>query len=254
MIYLKDNKINKFGSNKIYLKDKVIYQAVKKPTIEIPTYLKSAFAYDSFAEDGITDVINNIKYNWGYTGEYSDFQFTVKEHLVNIYAKAPNKRINTNMSSEPILKNYKSILIKCNNMFNMSNNFTIYQYSEINPEFTYISVTKDTINYKNYFLIFSTQPFYEKLKNVNYIYVDFNGEELQSNIIFLDNDYEIIFETNVETFNTSENTGASNSLLYIDFKGNWLNSNYIDFYYQCYCDKFLSIDDIKEIDKYMMQR
>lgn len=29
MIYLKENKINKFGSNKIYLKDKLIYQAIK---------------------------------------------------------------------------------------------------------------------------------------------------------------------------------------------------------------------------------
>ena len=34
MIYLKENKINKFGNNKIYLKDKVIYQAVKTGSIE----------------------------------------------------------------------------------------------------------------------------------------------------------------------------------------------------------------------------
>lgn len=34
MIYLKDNKINKFDNNKIYLKDKVIYQAVKTGSIE----------------------------------------------------------------------------------------------------------------------------------------------------------------------------------------------------------------------------
>lgn len=34
MIYLKENKINKFVNNKIYLKDKVIYQAVKTGSIE----------------------------------------------------------------------------------------------------------------------------------------------------------------------------------------------------------------------------
>lgn len=39
----------------------------------------------------------------------------------------------------------------------------------------------------------------------------------------------------------------------IYLKENKINKK-IDFYYQCYCDKFLSIDEIKEIDKYMMNR
>lgn len=252
MIYLKENKINKFGNNKIYLKDKVIYQAVKseEQTITQPSYLKSAFAYDSFAEDGITDVITNTKYNWY---GYNDFNFVIKEHYNTIYQNSNYKTLETNTTREPILKDFKSLLIKCGNILtNTSEPFSYTQKPSTNYE--YIEFSNNILKYitHNYFYFD-----YDFEKNeVMYIYIDFNGGSEQSKFLFLNENFEILAQETFDTFNlyTNEDVGFPNSLLGISF-GNYNNSTKpIDFYYQCYCDKFLSIDEIKEIDKYMMNR
>lgn len=254
MIYLKDNKINKFGNNKIYLGDKLIYQTVKgkEEPITQPTYLKSAFAYDSFAEDGITDVITNTKYDW-YISKYTDFNFTINDHYNTIYQNSSYKSLQTYVTKEPILKDFKSILIKCGNV--LTNTFYSFIYSQ-GPLSNF-----DSIEIGNSFLKYITDNYfysdYEFEKNeVMYIYVDFNGGSEQSKFLFLNENFEILAQYTFNTFNlsTNQDVGFFNSLLYISF-GTYNNSEKpIDFYYQCYCDKFLSISEIKEIDKYMMQR
>lgn len=254
MIYLKDNKINKFGNNKIYLKDKVIYQAVKneEQPITQPTYLKSAFAYDSFAEDGITDVITNTKYNYK-TYDYNNFKFVIKEHYNTIYQIGSYRRLQIDSTKEPILKDFKSLLIKCGNI--LTNTFIPFKYTQKpSVNYEYIEITNNSLTYitDNY----SYRNYGFEKNEVMYIYIDFNGGSEQSKFLFLNENFEILAQETFNTFNltTNEDVGSYNSLLNINL-GNYNNStNPIDFYYQCYCDKFLSIDEIKEIDKYMMQR
>lgn len=254
MIYLKENKINKFGNNKIYLKDKVIYQAVKneEQTITQPSYLKSAFAYDSFAEDGITDVITNTKYDW-YTYDYNDFNFVIKDHYNTIYQIGNYRGLQTNTTEEPILKDFKSLLIKCGNI--LTNTSTPFNYTQKpSLDYEYLKISSNMLTYitDDYFYIN-----YDFEKNeVMYIYVDFNGGSEQSRFLFLNGNFEILAQETFDTFNlsTNEDVGYHNSLLNISFGNNNNSTNTIDFYYQCYCDKPLSIDEIKEIDKYMMQR
>lgn len=253
MIYLKENKINKFDSNKIYLKDKVIYQAVKgeeKPITQ-PTYLKSAFAYDSFAEDGITDVITNTKYDW-YSYDYNDFNFTINDHYNTIYQIGNYRGLQTNTTREPILKDFKSILIKCNNsLTNISSIFDYTQKPSLNYE--YLKISSAILTYITDDYHYSE---YEFEKNeVMYIYIDFNGGSEQSKFLFLNENFEILAQDTFNSFNlsTNEDVGFYNSLLNINLGTN-NSTKSIDFYYQCYCDKPLSIDEIKEIDNYMMQR
>lgn len=252
MIYLKENKINKFGNNKIYLGDKLIYQTVKEPTLEPPTYLKSAFAYDSFAEDGITDVINNIKYNYKTYG-YDFFNFVIKDHYNTIYQNSNYRDLSTDSAKKPILKDFKSLLIKCGNI--LTNTFFPFKYNQkVTTDYesiecgrTYITYNSNTYHYNKYNF---------KTNEVKYIYIDFNGGSEQSKFLFLNGNFEILAQETFDTFNlsTNEDVGSYNSILNIIF-GTYNNSeNPIDFYYQCYCDKFLSIDEIKEIDKYMMNR
>ena len=254
MIYLKENKINKFDSNKIYLGDKLIYQAVKgeeQPTTK-PSYLKSAFAYDSFAEDGITDVITNTKYNW-YTNDYNDFNFVIKEHYNTIYQNSNYNTLQTNITKEPILKDFKSLLIKCGNI--LTNTFTPFEYIQnLSSNSEKISISNNLLQYitDNYF--YSIDDL--KKNEVMYIYIDFNGGSEQSKFLFLNENFEILEQETFDTFNlsTNEDVGFYNSLLSMNLGNNNNSTNPIDFYYQCYCDKFLSIDEIKEIDKYMMNR
>lgn len=252
MIYLKENKINKFDSNKIYLKDKVIYQAVKEPTLEPPTYLKTAFAYDSFAEDGITDVINNTKYDYETYG-YNNFNFVIKEHYNTIYQIGNYRSLNTNTTKESILKDFKSLLIKCGNI--LTNTFYSFTYAQKpSSNYEYIDISNKSLRYitDNYFY---RNYGFEK-NEVMYIYIDFNGGSEQSKFLFLNENFEILAQDTFNTFNltTNQDVGSYNSLLNINLGTNNNSTNPIDFYYQCYCDKFLSIDEIKEIDKYMMQR
>ena len=155
MIYLKENKINKFDSNKIYLGDKLIYQTVKgeEQSITKPTYLKSAFAYDSFAENGITDVITNTKYNW-YTYDYNDFNFVIKDHYNTIYQIGSYGNLQTLPTKEPILKDFKSLLIKCFNI--LTNTFTPFEYiQKLSSNFEKISITDNLLQYinDNYFYV-----------------------------------------------------------------------------------------------------
>ena len=253
MIYLKDNKINKFDSNKIYLKDKLIYQAVKgdiKPTTK-PTYLKSAFAYDSFAEDGVTDVITNTKYN--YSSNYNNFHFVIKDHYNTIYQIGSYKTLGTNTTKEPIFKDYKSLLIKCGNI--LTNTFTTFEYiQKPSSNFEKITISNNLLQYitDNYF--YSIDDL--KKNEVMYIYIDFNGGSEQSKFLFLNENFEILEQETFNTFNlsTNEDVGGFNSLLNMNLGNYNSSSNPIDFYYQCYCDKFLSINEIKQVDNYMMNR
>lgn len=251
MIYLKENKINKFGNNKIYLKDKVIYQAVKgeeQPTTK-PSYLKSAFAYDSFAEDGITDVITNTKYNYDTYG-YNNFHFVIKDHYNTIYQNSNYRYLATFSTRKPILKDFKSLLIKCGNILTNTNEpFTYTQKPSSNYELIKLGRTNIEYNSNTYSYDFDANE-------VMYIYIDFNGGSEQSKFLFLNENFEILAQETFDTFNlsTNEDVGFYNSLLNIEF-GSYNNSSRpIDFYYQCYCDKPLSIDEIKQVDKYMMQR
>ena len=252
MIYIKDNKINKFGSNKIYLKDKLIYQTVKEPTLEPPTYLKSAFAYDSFAEDGITDVITNTKYDW-YSYGYDSFNFKIEDHYNTIYQIGNYRSLQTKTSKEPIFKDFKSLLIKCGNI--LTNTYMPFDYVQKSGlNFERIEISDNMLTYiTDYYLYLN----YEFEKNeVMYIYIDFNGGSEQSKFLFLNENFEILAQDTFNTFNlsTKEDVGYYNSLFFISLGTNNSSTNPIDFYYQCYCDKFLSIDEIKEIDKYMMKR
>lgn len=252
MIYLKDNKINKFDSNKIYLKDKLIYQTVKEPTLEPPTYLKSAFAYDSFAEDGVTDVITNTKYDW-YMYGYNDLNFAIKEHYNTIYQIGNYRSLQTKATREPILKDFKSLLIKCGNI--LTNTYYSFKYTQkVSTSYEWLYFGKNDIEYNSNTYYYNRYEF-EK-KEVMYIYVDFNGGSEQSKFLFLNENFEILVEQTFDTFNLSKNedVGYYNSLLFIDFGNDNNSTRPIDFYYQCYCDKFLSIDEIKQIDKYMMSR
>lgn len=253
MIYIKDNKINKFGNNKIYLGDKLIYQTVKEPTLEPPTYLKTAFAYDSFAEDGITDVITNTKYDWGYDGDYSDFQFTVKEHYNTIYQNRNYKGLGNKVTREPIFKDFKSLLIKCGNI--LTNTFYPFEYTQkVSTSYERLTIGRNSIVYNSNTYYYNRYDF--DANEVMYIYIDFNGGSEQSKFLFINENFEILAQDTFNTFNlsTNEDVGGYNSLLSISF-GNYNSStNPIDFYYQCYCDKFLSIDEIKDIDNYMMKR
>lgn len=254
MIYLKENKINKFGNNKIYLGDKLIYQTVKgeEEPITQPTYLKSAFAYDSFAEDGITDVITNTKYNWGYS-VYNDFNFVIKDHYNTIYQNNSYKTLQTNMTKESILKDFKSLLIKCGNI--LTNTFTPFEYIQ-KPSLDYerIVISDNILQYITDSYFYSIDDL--KKNEVMYIYIDFNGGSEQSKFLFLNENFEILEQKTFNTFNLPiiQDVGNYNSLLRMNLGNNNNSTNPIDFYYQCYCDKFLSIDEIKEIDKYMMKR
>lgn len=251
MIYLKENKINKFGCNKIYLKDKLIYQTVKEPTLEPPTYLKSAFAYDSFAGDVITDVITNTKYRYGLYG-YKDFNFAIKDHYNTIYQNGTYRQLQTKSSREPIFKDFKSLLIKCGNV--IQNSAYPFQYTQkTGTNFEYFKISKRMIEYGTYKLRYDSID----IKNIYYIYIDFNGGTEKSTIRLLDNNMQILKEENgINTFNlsTNEDVGYYNSLFFVSFYDENNSTNPIDFYYQCYCDKFLSIDEIKELDNYMMKR
>lgn len=254
MIYLKENKINKFGNNKIYLKDKVIYQAVKseEQTITQPSYLKSAFAYDSFAEDGITDVITNTKYNYNTYG-YNFFNFVIKDHYNTIYQNSNYRSLQTFSTKKPILKDFKSLLIKCGNI--LTNTFFLFEYKQkVTTYFERIDCTRTDIEYNSNTYSYNRYEF--DTNEVKYIYIDFNGGSEQSKFLFLNGNFEILAQETFDTFNlsTNEDVGSYNSLLNITFGTYNDSENPIDFYYQCYCDKFLSIDEIKDIDKYMMNR
>ena len=255
MIYLKENKINKFDSNKIYLGDKLIYQAVKgeeQPTTK-PSYLKSAFAYNSFAEDGITDVITNTKYNWYPLYDYNDFNFTIKDHYNTIYQNSPYNSLQTNMSSEPILKDFKSLLIKCGNI--LTNTFSPFEYvQKVSTNYERINFGSFRIEYNSNFYEYNSYDF--DTNEVMYIYIDFNGGSEQSKFLFLNENFEILEQETFNTFNlsTNEDVGGFNSLLNMNLGNYNSSSNPIDFYYQCYCDKFLSINEIKQVDNYMMNR
>lgn len=254
MIYIKDNQIHKFGNNKIYLGNKLIYQAVKgeEQPITQPTYLKIAFAYDSFSEDGITDVINNTKYNW-YTSDYNDFNFVIKEHYNTIYQIGSYRSLQTNSTKEPILKDFKSLLIKCGNI--LTNTFKPFEYTQKpSLNFEEISISDSMLTYITDYYFYSDYGF--ETNEVMYIYIDFNGGSEQSKFLFLNENFEILAQETFDTFNlsTNEDVGNYNSLLTINLGSDNSSTKPIDFYYQCYCDKFLSIDEIKEIDNYMMQR
>lgn len=254
MIYLKENKINKFGNNKIYLGDKLIYQAVKgeEQPITQPTYLKSAFAYDSFAEDGITDVITNTKYNWSLY-DYNYFNFVIKDHYNTIYQIGNYRDLATNSTKKPILKDFKSLLIKCGNI--LTNTFYSFKYTQkVSTYYERIQCSRNDIVYNSNTYYYNSYDF--DANEVMYIYIDFNGGSEQSKFLFLNGNFEILAQDTFNTFNlsTNEDVGFYNSILYISFGNHNSSTNPIDFYYQCYCDKFLSIDEIKEIDKYMMKR
>ena len=217
-----------------------------------PSYLKSAFAYDSFAEDGITDVITNTKYNWSLYG-YNYFNFVIKEHYNTIYQIGNYNSLQTNRTREPILKDFKSLLIKCGNILTNANEpFSYTQKPSTNYE--YITIDRNNIDYSSNSYYYNRYDF--ETNEVMYIYIDFNGGSEQSKFLFLNENFEILAQDTFDTFNlsTNEDVGYYNSLLNISFGSYNTSTNPIDFYYQCYCDKFLSIDEIKEIDKYMMSR
>lgn len=260
MIYLKENKINKFNSNKIYLKDKVIYQAAKLDDSSAkPEYLKLAFAYDSFAEETITDVITNFQYQW-FTSKYSDFNFTINDHYNTIHSLSAYKTLDTYINGvNQSFKNFKSILIKCNNiLINTSNTF---YYSEKTDNKTFSIQVYDIFKnfyYKDKSYSYSSMGINDDStkKSVQYIYIDFNCGSEQSKVLFLNENFDIIGQQTFDTFNlsTNEDVGAYNSFLKIDFGSIYGSTKSIDFFYQCYCDKPLSIDEIKQVDKYMMNR
>lgn len=217
-----------------------------------PSYLKSAFAYDSFAEDGITDVITNTKYNYNTYG-YNDFNFVINDHYNTIYQIGNYRGLQTNTTKEPILKDFKSLLIKCGNILtNTSEPFSYTQKPSTNYE--YIDISSNILKYITHSYFYFNYDF-EK-NEVMYIYIDFNGGSEQSKFLFLNENFEILAQDTFNTFNlsTNEDVGFPNSLLNISLGTNNNSTNPIDFYYQCYCDKFLSIDGIKEIDNYMMNR
>lgn len=254
MIYLQTNKVNKIGNyNKIYLKDNIVYLGVKNEdtTITKPSYLKSAFAYDSFSEDGITDVITNTKYDWQLGSiQYKNLNFTINNHYNTIYQTSEYSNIKTNPTDEPLMKDFKSVLLKIENI--LTNCYRSFMYKDNDG---YIEINNIVCTYGDNKIYFNDI----NIDEVLYVYFDFNGSLFEkSKVLFLNKNFDILKELEFDTvsFNTYSSI-SENSLFYINFSGLEDNNNSerpIDFYYQCYCDKFLSIYDIKEIDNYMMKR
>lgn len=252
MIYLKENKINKFDSNKIYLGDKLIYQAVKgeeKPITQ-PSYLKKGFDYNSFTENGIVDAFNNeiITQYESYVYSSNDFVKNDENKSVEI-TFTENNLHSTGNNNNYIFDEFKSILFKCENMANASQ-FTFFNGLDDNEKTLDITIsfnTKSIIYGEDVFLFHTLSE--EQRNSIVYIYVDFNLTDSQSTIKFLDSNFETVFE---ETTDSILLNNWRNSESPIDFRGGV--GKKINFSYLLYCDKFLSTDEIKEIDNYMMNR
>lgn len=252
MIYLKENKINKFGNNKIYLKDKVIYQAVKGDIKPIkPFYLKKGFDYNSFTENGIVDAFNNeiITQYESYVYSSNDFVKNTENKSVEITFTEDNLH-STGNNNNYLFDEFKSILFKCENMSNAIQ-FTFFDGSIDDVmgalDITISFKTKSIIYGEDVFLFYTLSE--EQRNSIVYIYVDFNLTDSQSTIKFLDSNFETVFE---ETTDSILLNNWRNSESPIDFRGGV--GKKINFSYLLYCDKPLSIDEIKEIDKYMMNR
>lgn len=247
MIYLKENKINKFGSNKIYLKDKVIYQAVKGEEKAIkPSYLKKGYDYNSFTENGIVDAFNNeiITQYEIYVYSSNDFVKNDENKSVEITFTENNLHSRGN-NNNYLFDEFKSILFKCENMPN-ANQFTFFNGVDDN-DITISFNTKTIIYGSDVFLFYTLSE--EQKNSIVYIYVDFNLTDSQSTIKFLDSNFETVFEETTVSILLNE---WRNNESPIDFRGGV--GKKINFSYLLYCDKSLSIDEIKEIDKYMMNR
>lgn len=251
MIYLKENKINKFGNNKIYLKDKVIYQAVKGEEKPIkPSYLKKGFDYNSFTENGIVDAFNNeiITQYESYVYSSNDFVKNTENKSVEITFTEDNLHSKGN-NNNYLFDEFKSILFKCENMSN-ADHFTFFDGLDDNEKTLDITIsfnTKSIIYGEDVFLFYTLSE--EQRNSIVYIYVDFNLTESQSTIKFLDSNFETVFE---ETTDSILLNNWRNYESPIDFRGGV--GKKINFSYLLYCDKPLSIDEIKEIDNYMMNR
>ena len=251
MIYLKENKINKFGSNKIYLKDKVIYQAIKRDIKPIkPSYLKKGFDYNSFTENGIVDAFNNeiITQYENYVYSSNDFVKNDENKSLEITFTENNLHSRGN-NNNYLFDEFKSILFKCENMPN-ANQFTFFNGvddNEITLDITISFNTKSIIYGSDVFLFYTLSE--EQKNSIVYIYVDFNLTDSQSTIKFLDSNFETVFEETTDSILLNE---WRNSESPIDFRGGV--GKKINFSYLLYCDKPLSIDEIKEIDKYMMTK
>lgn len=245
MIYLKENKINKFGNNKIYLKDKVIYQAVKGKEKQ-PDYIKMAFDYNSFTDEGVKD-----KFNLEIISNYQSFTYNPSNFIKN----NENKSIELTISSDTLISakseselynfsNFKSLLFKCENM----NNVQQIDFFNGNDN---ISLS---INFNVKTVVYGLQSFIfyqlsqEQINSITYVYISFNTDNSDKNLIILDKNFNVIAENDFTDIVCSD---WINSITPINIRGK--EGSKINFYYQCYLSKELTIDEIKTVDKYMMQ-
>lgn len=245
MIYLKDNKINKINYNQIYLKDKLIYQAVKGKEKQ-PDYIKMAFDYNSFTDEGVKD-----KFNQEIISKYQSFTYNPSNFIKN----NENKSIELTISSDTLItakseselynfSNFKSLLFKCENMNNAK-------------QIDFFDGTGDislSINFSVKTVIYGLQNFnfyqlsQEQINSITYLYFSFNTDNSPKNLIMLDKNFNIISENDFTDIVCST---WRVSILPIEIKG--VEGSKINFYYQCYLSKELTIDEIKTVDKYMMQ-
>lgn len=164
MIYLKENKINKFGNNKIYLKDKVIYQAVKEnkpiePKILIYgtlsdnsevtlTYHSNYFEYIKIIEDDVTLDLSSFENN--------EAKYTFKnkgDHQVEVEFKKDITSVNGLFQYNERLKEIPSNLFEgCESITNVSFMFGLSSRLPIIPE----DIFKPLVNLENVSTLFST--------------------------------------------------------------------------------------------------
>ena len=165
MIYLKENKINKFDSNKIYLGDKLIYQAVKgeekpiEPKILIYDTLidnnevmltqhGDYFEYIKIIEDDITLDLSSFENN------IIKYTFKTKgDHQVEVELKKDISSINGIFSGLSRLKELPINLFEgCENINDARFMFGLSSRLPIIPE----NIFKPLINLENVQTMFST--------------------------------------------------------------------------------------------------
>lgn len=118
MIYLKENKINKFGNNKIYLKDKVIYQAVKTGSIEPQdNYILSTLTTTTL--DILVKLFNNKIF----------FKSVVINDSINVDINSSDRYIFTTPGTYTIKYNLDETKTWFNSMFNGCFDLTSFDFT-----------------------------------------------------------------------------------------------------------------------------
>lgn len=254
MIYLKENRINKFGSNKIYLKDKLIYQALKgeEPIVEGNIVLGFRGVDTDIENKSINDFISNTTYSMSQNSWFTDSKTTItkdeKSLLIDIGTNnLLSNSFSDNYASSKNIKQFgaKCWVFKCN--WYKQDNISTFYYNKYDTYY---------INFMSNFLTLKfmdsshsadfTTPINDLLNRELIVVVDWSTTDTLKALFIDGSNYSLIEKVEVTYEGATEiiNNTTDKINNYIDFRPKSINK----WYYTVYTDYGVDETNIKQLE------